>query len=193
MDQFINIDEFVNRVELMRETVIQRMPEINQMMASEILGVVRRRVTTDGKNSVGQSFGTYSDNELPLFFYENKGLSNKGDAALVRAEEEDRGLSYEEWRIANGLQVKFKDFQFSGDTWRDMGVVSSENESGTVVTTVGPENKVSRKDGMTTSQLAGYLGDSNGNFLLPSESEEADLGISYEEQIFSLFQEVGLA
>lgn len=105
----MNIDEFIKRVDEAIAIYDFEMSNIADMVALAALALVRVNIQNSGE--IGRK---YSNNKLPLFFFNDRALNGGGRAALERAKKDGEGLSYEEWRQANGLQTAFVDLTFSG-------------------------------------------------------------------------------
>lgn len=63
--------------------------------------------------------GTYSENKLPLFYFENKGR-RKID---LDKKKYPKGISYKDFRSLNGLQTDHVDLEFTGDLRRSISTV----------------------------------------------------------------------
>jgi len=74
---------------------------------------------TGTKDVDGATLGTYSDNKLPLFFFEDKARRKVN----LDKKKYKHGISYKDWRSLNGLQSKVVDLEFSGDLRRSISTV----------------------------------------------------------------------
>lgn len=181
--------EFRQDVEKFRKALIIEMPIINQSVALNAFALVNDRVINQGTDETGSSFGDgYSETPLPAFFYEGKSLNSGGEDAVAKAKKEGDGLSYKDFRSANNLQTGFVDLNFSGQMWRDIGVVRQTNENGIITTVVGAKNTRDR-DGKTTDDIMEFNGERFGDFLEVSEEEEQLLAQTYDTKLQELIDE----
>ncbi|MGN6491158.1 MAG: hypothetical protein ACTHLE_04120 [Agriterribacter sp.] len=101
----------------------------------------------------------YSKNKLPEFYFFDRELNaggreliskkqrKKQREALRKAgikvrknkvfDEDEQGISYEEWRIANGLQVDHVDLTFSGRMFQNLGLIGIRKVQNTWVAVAG--------------------------------------------------------
>ena len=139
----------------------------NQVSNSRLLGInmlalVKKRVTREGKDSSDSKIPGYSKVPVPSYWYKNK--PRRSGAALSVLNDVDY-LSYEEWRTANGLNVDKVTYFFTGDMWSSMkvAVISSTGSSAKVL--IGPtgEENLKKFGGLTSRK---------GEFLRPTKSEQ---------------------
>lgn len=177
--------------------LMKEVPRINEGLALNAYALIKDRIQNEGLT--GES---YSTNEIPLFFRKggktiapfsnakNKAGENfflkkvKTNAKLPKNEQE--GISYKEWREANNLQSNHVDLKFTGETWKDIGVVKTIVSHDKITTTVGAKNTKVRKYGTTTSEVLEGLGDRYGNFLQPTKEQEEMLTKALEQKITNL-------
>jgi hypothetical protein len=184
MSEF-NINEFNNRVKQVLLVAEKEFPAINARIGLNALGLIKNRIINEGKSASGSSFGKYSTNPLPAFYFAGKGLSGGADKAMESELKKQRkagvkypGVSYEKWRDINGLQTAHVDMKFSGDMWADMAVLETKNEGGNIITVVASKDSITKKSGkatIKTGQVAEYLAEQYGDFLEVSKEEEEAL------------------
>lgn len=123
-------------------------------------GVVytRERVQEKGVKTDGSSFKGYSVNPLPLYFHEKQATPAQMTRLKQNKKYKKDGLSYLDFRRETGKQVGYKDLTFSGDMWRQTGIVQETNQSGKLEILVGglTEEAKQKHEWMTTQQGA-YL------------------------------------
>jgi hypothetical protein len=164
--------EFSSLLNTFSENVINELSTINEKMALNAYALVKNRIINEGTIGEGKSLGSYSDNELPAFYFKDKAINSSGEEFYLSAKKEGKGISYKNWRRANNLPTDHKTLSFTGDTLKDIGVVKSINEGTKIITIVGPKNTKRREGGKTTSDIAGYLQDQVGDFLAPNNEEQ---------------------
>ena len=182
-------EEFKNNLEQFHQRLLVELPRINEAIAHNAYALVRDRIINDGKKGDGSSLGGYSKNELPLFFYKGKSLNAGGEKAIEKAKKENKGLSYHDFREANNRPTDHKTFSFSGQTWRDVGVIKQVVENGTITTTVGAKNTVSRTSGnktIDTDTILEGLKEQSGDFLTVTKQEEDLLARTYDAELQKL-------
>lgn len=185
-----NIDNF-------SKALIIEMPLIDTKIAIDAAALIKNRIENSGINDKGKSLGTYSENQLPLFFFnpqdkaqeisDKVGKKNIAGEGSRKKKKEFKGnsLSYSDWRIGNGFSNKYVSLNFTGDMWEDTGVVKQVIDSKTTITTVGGKNTKDR-NGKTTDDILGFNADRYGDFLNVNKEEEELLTNTYDIQIQKL-------
>ena len=178
-------NQFKQKLDSFSKALLIEMPRINESVALNAYAIVKDRVINEGQNGSGKSLGNYSTNELPLFFYSGRSLNQGGEKAIAKAKKEKKGLSYKDWRNANNLETDHVSLSFTGQMWKDIGVVKQIVEGNKIITTVGAKNTKNR-EGKTTDDLMGYNGDRFGDFLTANKSEEELLAHTYDVKLQEL-------
>lgn len=163
--------EFEILVNSFSETLIKELPQINEKVAQNAYSLMKNRIINDGTIGENKSLGTYSDNELPSFYFKDKSANTSGEAYYLKAKKEGKSISYKKWREANNRPTDHVTLSFTGTTLNDIGVIKSLVEGTKVVTVVGAKNTKIRENGKTTSDIGGYLKDQYGDFLQPNNAE----------------------
>lgn len=178
-------DQFKQKLDSFTRALVIEMPRINESVALNAYALVKDRVLNDGQDGTGKNLGGYSTNELPTFFYEGKSLNQGGDRAIAKAKKEKKGLSYKDWRNANNLETDHVSLSFTGQMWKDIGVVKQLVDGNKIITTVGAKNTKNR-DGKTTDDLMGFNANRFGDFLTANKSEEQSLANTYDTMLQEL-------
>lgn len=176
-------ESFKERINKFSSLLIDEMPRINEAVALNAYALVRDRIINDGTNGNGVSLGTYSENELPLFFYSGKSLNAGGEAAVAKAKKDGKGLSYKDFREANNRPTNHITLNFSGQMWKDIGVVKQIVSSTKIVTVVGAKNTINRSSGkksITTDDILDGNRERFGDFLEVNDSEQDELVTTYD-------------
>ena len=150
-------------------------------IASELRALVRNRVQNDKTDANGTSFGGYSQKVVPQYYYYGRSLS---EGAEDKVKEGEWLLSYEDFREDNNLQVEAKDFTFSGDMWRNTGVIDVRNTDASTAVTYG---------GQTTraAELIGYHSEREGlSIIAASEQETQFVTEAHEERIGNAIKDI---
>lgn len=197
--------EYKKRVSNLLDALPGEVQKINNALALSAIPLIIIRLENLGEDGTGKKLGNYSTNPLPTFFYLHKSKGTKGADSAVealikqkkKAEGENfKGISYKEFRQANGLETNFVNLSFTGETLGDIAVLSSIAEGFVVTTTVGSNAAHSKQkfkaDGtvngsITTAKVLDYLGLRYGeNILALTTEEQAKLAISYDIELQKL-------
>jgi len=168
--------DFATRLKLVVEELNATRETDAVLIGKESIALVRNRVQNDKVDSSGNSFGGYSQALVPQWYLYGKSLSQ---GAEDRVKSGDWFQSYEDLRIANNLPVDSKNFTFSGEMWKNIGV-TSVNTSGTSVTvTLGGQTQ-------SAADKLAYQEPDNGNIIELNEDEERFIKEAAEERIFGI-------
>lgn len=181
--------DFGNKIQKFTSVLIDEMPRINESVALNAYALVRDRIINKGTTGTGKDLGGYSENPLPLFFYKGKSLNSSGEAAIEKAKKEHRGLSYKDFREANKRPTDHVTLNFSGDMWKDIGVVKQVVSGTKIVTVIGAKNTKSRTSGsrsVTTDDIMEGHYDHYGDFLEVNDQEEELLARTYDAKLQEL-------
>ena len=178
--------EFIAKLDVVINTFEAELIVASEELALSAMALVVNRIQREG--IAGKK---YSVNKLPAFFYYDRWL-NAGGKALYESHTKkhlreglndffgdsiklkkskvdnlEDGISYEEWRIANGLQVNHVDLTFSGRMFQNLGIIATKKVGSYYVTVIGGTNPeiVLRLE---------YNAIRYGDFLTPNK-EEIDL------------------
>lgn len=191
----MDINQFNDKVNAMLTALPQAVQTINEGLALSAIPLIVNRLVDLGTDGAGKKLGTYSTNPLPTFFYLHKGLGSGADAkleALVKKRRKEegenfKGISYKEFREINNRPTNFVTLSFTGETLGDIGVLSNVINGFVVITTIGEQNKVSKKSGnktITTKQVLEYLSERYGtNLLALNEEEQTQIANAYDIEL----------
>lgn len=174
---------FINKLQLIRQDITANRPTETLLMAKELLALVRRRIQNTGRDYNEQPLGSYSDNDLPAFFYYNKSLNASGEQAVKKAQKAGTGLSYKEFRRANNRQTEFVDLNFSGTMWReyDAEIIAANDLSATA--RINPRTPRSQN-------VAGYNAKRYGEFIRPTDNERKMLIQANRERVLKSLKKI---
>jgi hypothetical protein len=186
-------NQFDDKLNKFRALLAAEVPAINERIALNAYDMASTRVINSGVDGDGNQLGSYSENELPLFFYTGKSLNKAGEAAVEKAKKAGKGLSYKDFREANNRPTDHVTLSFSGDMWKDIGVVKQIVDANKIVTVVGAKNTKTRKSGKKTLSTDDIL-DGNkeryGDFLEVNAEEEKKLLNTYDVYLQQLINKV---
>jgi hypothetical protein len=132
-------------------------------IAGDGMALSIRRVQQTGKDSDGQSFPDYSKKQVPKYFFYGRSRSAGAETRVRNAKLPT--LSYADFREANNLQTKHKDFTFTGQMFRNTGVSIQSNTGSVTTVSIGGRSDYSQK-------LLGYHAEKYGGSLLRSSTAE---------------------
>ncbi len=189
----MNIDDAIKKIDGYLADFDQEMAKISEELAINAKSLIIHRIQTEGLPG-----RQYSKHKLPEFFFEGRELNGGGKALLEKhskkaARDEQRaagekvrknkaldeledGISYEEWRRANGLQTNFIDLTFSGRSFQNVGVIATEKRGDIYITIVGAFNEETR-------QKLRYNAIRFGDFFVVNEQEQKMLNELYRTRL----------
>ncbi len=169
----MNLAEAISLIDNFLAAYDGEMTKVSEELATNAKSMIIHRIQTEGLEG-----REYSTQKLPNFFFEGwelnaggkallnppkKGRKKKGEAATEEVNE--AGISYTEWRRANGLQTDHVDLTYTGRMLQNIQSIKTEKRGEYYVTTVGawnPENQ----------QKMGWNFRRFGDFMKPTEKEK---------------------
>lgn len=194
LDDYINkLENFINNYDIELRLIVDE-------IALNAIALIIRRIQQTGLSG-GRK---YSTRKLPTFYFNNKALNNGGRDLLERRKKKDPatneyGISYEEWRKANGLQTAFIDLTYSGKMFETKGTTTQQGiteyaliniieryqTSGVISTTIGALDK-------ETADKLRWNKERFGDFLAVTESEKTMLEKLLEIRLRELYKKYGI-
>lgn len=173
--------DFANQLRNLATTIDATREADSIRIASELSALVRNRVQNDRTDANGSSFGGYSQAVVPQYYFYGRSLS---EGAEDKVKDGDWFLSYEDFREDNNLQTEAKDFTFSGDMWRNTGVVDVRNTNSTTSVYYG---------GQTTraAELISYHSEREGLSIIAASEQETQFATeAHEERIANAIKDI---
>lgn len=151
----MTIEQAIIKVDNIISGLETELQNASEELALSLMGMVVNRIQQKGLEG-----RQYSKNPLPEYFFYDRWL-NAGGRALYekktrkkireaisdigirknkRIDEQEDGITYEEWRIANGLQVAHVDLTFSGRMFQNLGIIGTKKVGEYYVTVIGGTN-----------------------------------------------------
>lgn len=128
-------EEFLDNIDNALNKTAEEMLPVMQEVASNGKELVIRRIQNRGLNE------QYSTNKLPNFFFRGKELNAGGRSLYEESLAEGEGISYREWRSANGLPVNNVRLTFTGKMFQGWNQARSERKGLVVRGFVGGINQ----------------------------------------------------
>ena len=197
----MTIDEAIAALERISEKLDFWILQTLEEVAMNMLALVVNRIQQQGLPG-----RDYSDNPLPPFFYEDRALNAGGRALLARKDkkalrkviagqggrlrkskidEERDGISYKEWRAANGLQTAVVDLTFTGRMFQNLGIVSTSATGGKYSVVISGLDKEVRDKLRWNAQRY-------GDFFVLTADEKTVLVDLFKKRLKEHFQSAGL-
>lgn len=104
---------------------------------ADLVALITLRVVQSGKNAEGTPFSSYSDTQLPAFFYFNRSRSAGAESKVRSKAKKKEPISYREFRQINNLNPAPKNFEFTGEMWRGFGVLRVQRTPTGATLTIG--------------------------------------------------------
>lgn len=165
--------DFATRLKLLIEDLNASREEDSIKVAVDLSAGIRKRVSNDKVNADGTPFGQYSNALLPRWFFYGKSRTNGADQKVRSG---NYFLSYAEFREINGLQSGDIDFLFTGEMWKNTGVVLVENNTDTCLVQIGGQTQRSQ-------DILKWQEPKHGNIIEPSEKEINDVRSAHLERV----------
>lgn len=115
------------------------------IVGNDIAQQIKKRVIETGEDAKGAAFTPYSDTQLPAFFYIGKSRTAAAEKRVQTKAKKKETLSYSDFRTTNNLNSDKKNFKFTGDMWRNFGVLGSRYENGIVTVEIGGQTPEAEK------------------------------------------------
>ena len=168
--------DFAVKMKLLAEELNARREDDTIRIADEIMKQVRTRVSDEKIDADGSPFGQYSQALLPQWYFHGKSITKTAEADLRAGE---WFISYAEFRELNNRDSGDINFSFTGDMWRNTGVVQVQNTEGTTTVTLGGQDD--RSQDILAWQAPRY-----GNIIEANEEEVEFATEANRERIFGI-------
>jgi len=165
--------EFATRIKILVDDINASREEESVLIGQELRTLVRTRVQNDKVNADGSAFGQYSQALVPQWYFYGKSLSDTAEQTIKNG---DWFQSYGDFREANNMDSGDINFTFSGDMWRNTGVVNIENTGDSCSVEIGGQTP--RAQNILEWQEPRY-----GNILEASEEEKRFVEEAHLERI----------
>lgn len=165
----MEIEEFINNLELAIENLDTYLIQTNESAAVTARSLVVNRIQNEG---VHDGMARYSTNKLNP----NKLLGTELRASAAAELRGKGSMSYEEWRVANGLQVDHVDLTYSGRMFQNFQVQGTNREGNSIVTVIS----VTQQDEIKKMEANK---ERYGDFLEITEKEKDLLILDFEDEL----------
>ena len=198
----MDINDVIHRLEVVEKNFDFWLLSALEEVAINAISLVVNRIQQEGLPGK-----QYSDQKLPPYFFYGKELNAGGRNILQRkdkkalrvaltakgeklkkntgADQEDDGISYREWREANGLQVSIVDLTFTGRMLQNLGILESQKQDGIYRIVIGGLDKEVKDKLKWNAQRF-------GDFFAFTEEEKKLLGGLLKSRMMGHIRSVGL-
>lgn len=123
--------------------------------ANDLSSLIALRVVNEKQTASGGGFTPYSNTPVPAWFYRGKSRTGSADVAVSALAKKGEKISYSQFRELNNLDGANKNFEFTGEMWRGVGVTGS-TVSGPVATAyIGAKTRAAQNKLKWTSEQEG--------------------------------------
>lgn len=151
--------EFSANIDKLRNMLATELPTINERAALNASSLVKNRIINTGVNGDDKYLGEYED------------------------------TPYKKFRKKTGRQIEYVDLNYSGQMFRDIGVVKQTVDNTIIKTVVGPKDTKVRKGGVKTSDIAEGNAERYGNFMKPNAEEISMIGKQITSDVQKLIKQ----
>lgn len=161
MAKSINIDEMINSLNNAIDAIKKESPDITKRLALTAKDKIEERVKDIG-------VGEYSTNPVPTFFFYGKSRNQGGRDIIDKKEDDNEGLTWGEFRKAQGLQNDHVDLTYSGRMFANIKLTNLRNNQYYFIATIAPdiENEIKK---------LGYQTDRYGDFLILTPDQDREV------------------
>jgi hypothetical protein len=165
----MTLDQFLAKITQTRLNIEREAANIGAAMGADLSALIADRVIQRGKTAEGGSFTPYSTNETAAFFFRGKSRRGRADAQVAKLQKARTPLSYSKFRELNGLKSSPKNFEFTGEMWREFGVTATRFDGRVIYVTIGGKTELSANKMEWLSKQEGR------DIIEPSKSELAQV------------------
>ena len=164
----MDVKSFNNKIQLLIRELDNNRDKETLLLAKEARALIVRRIQNEGKDANNKNLGSYSNNPLPSFFYDD--ILSTAQERKLRKEKSKKGrdLSYKEVRKLAGRQTGYVDLTFSGDMWKGTVALLEESTPNTSTATIKGKT-------LDVAKKLGYNSDRYGNILRVTKNEQTQL------------------
>lgn len=171
----MDISQFIAHLETLEATIKREVQQTTVIAANDLASVIAARVVQRGENANGQLFSPYSS--TPYYASSFKGKARRNITPLARGTK----ITYGKFRELQGLNATPKNFEFTGDMWRNFGVIEVSESNGVIKANIGGKTESSAKKIAILSKQEGI------DIARASASEEALVRSFYQNWLKNIF------
>ena len=166
-----------------KSEIVSSLISEGNVIGADTAALIEDRIVSKGEKAEGGKYSPYSTKPVAAFRYFGRSRNAGGEAAMRRAAKEKRGVSYEDFRRANGLGTSNKNFQFTGEMWQNFGLRGVKMISSTVV-----EIEIGGKNARSNLLLKAHSERENSELTAPSQKELQIIAETVSERIINIIK-----
>lgn len=117
-----------------------------QISGNDLVALITTRIIQTGRDEKGQSFTPYSTRPMNANKLIGKSRRDTADRKITALAKVGGLISYKDFRELNGLKTDKKNFEFTGEMFRQFGVVDFSGSGGEFIVLLdGKSNESKRK------------------------------------------------
>lgn len=178
----MTLQEFISSLEKVKSELELTVRNQAAALAVSALSLIKNRIIQTQTDEKGQPFDAYSSKEYNVSLYEARVLNRAGFESLKKRKKK---ASYYEFRVSQGLTNERKNFEFSGQMWREILPEVVEKTKGNILILIQPTTKYAKEVYKANT-------DRDGELLVLSISEKGIIENSFLQYISAIFQKHGL-
>ena len=167
------INQFLNELDNTRE-------RDTLLIAKEARALIVRRIQNTGKDYNQKQLGKYSNNPLPLFWYDDV-LSSSQKKQAKKLQKQKGGVSYKDARKIAGRRTDFVDLTFTGKMWAGTVALIESADANSVTAVIKGRNK-------ETQDKLNYNSKRYGNVLRLTKNEQFQIEKARLDRINNLLK-----
>lgn len=180
----MDINEYIGRLSQVEAHVKRDFQRACVTAANDLVSGVTLRVVNQGLNANGKPFSPYSPNVYYASSFKSKGRNDSSDSRISALG--TTKISYGQFRGINNLNTSPKNFAFTGDLWKNYGVLNYYEGNGTVTVNIGT------KTPSATAKMEGNSKREGIEIGSASQAEEAEVRQDLENWLANIFNQHGI-
>lgn len=139
-----------------------------QIAGNDLVALITTRIIQTGKNEKGQSFTPYSTRPMNAAKLKGKSRRDSAERAVTALAKVGGTMSYRKFREINGLKVDKKNFEFTGEMFRQFGVIDFSGSGGDFIVLLDGKSNESKRKLARAAKL-------EGGSIVEASAQEIDL------------------
>ena len=162
----MSLRDDIQGIEELIEYIDTELPAFAEtVLANDLQALVINRVIQDGENYKGQAFSTYSNNPVPAYKFWGKSRTQAAEKKVRDLSKKKERISYSDFRKLNNLKANRKNFEFTGEMFKKVGVLQTLKLPTGVRVIIGGTTSAAREKLQSNSEREGI------NILEASDAE----------------------
>lgn len=121
----MDLDEILGKLDVAISTLENEFAPVVLVTANDLAQQIKNRVIQKGETANGGLFSPYSNNGMRPFRLFDKSRSASAESKVRQIAAQGGRISYKQFREINNLETSKKNFEFTGEMWKNYGIVRS--------------------------------------------------------------------